>query len=228
MAKPQKTDSFQLKADFLPITILRLLRHEKELLETQLQQTIQKAPQFFENAPVILDVTDLEGAETLDTAQICDVLRACKMHPIAGRGLKNQTALPVLPNASQKSTSTKTPETAKRNPTKIITKAVRAGTQIYAKDCDLVILAPVNSGAEVVADGNIHIYAPLRGRALAGASGDGNARIFLTECEAELIAIAGNYWLNEKIKTSIQSLAPKKSNLLQLFLKAGELQIESL
>lgn len=221
MAKISK-DSFQLKADFLPITILRLLRHETDLLQTQLEQTIQKAPQFFENAPVILDASELNDADQCDTAQICEILRSCKMHPIAGRGLKDQAVLPVLPNNIQKPVVKAKPiETTSRNPTKIITKAVRAGTQIYAKDSDLIVLAPVNSGAEVIADGNIHVYGPLRGRALAGANGDRHARIFSTQCEAELIAIAGNYWLNDKIKAH-----NLKNKFIQLFIKNDELHME--
>jgi septum site-determining protein MinC len=75
----------------------------------------------------------------------------------------------------------------------IIDKPLRSGQRIYARDCDLVVLAMVSAGAEVIADGNIHIYAPLRGRALAGASGDTQARIFTTCFEAELVSIAGVY-----------------------------------
>lgn len=77
--------------------------------------------------------------------------------------------------------------------TEIIDKPLRSGQRIYARDCDLVVLAMVSAGAEVIADGNIHIYAPLRGRALAGASGDTEARIFTTCFEAELVSIAGVY-----------------------------------
>ena len=77
--------------------------------------------------------------------------------------------------------------------TEIIDKPLRSGQRIYARGCDLVVLAMVSAGAEVIADGNIHIYAPLRGRALAGASGDTQARIFTTCFEAELVSIAGVY-----------------------------------
>lgn len=77
--------------------------------------------------------------------------------------------------------------------TEIIDKPLRSGQRIYARGCDLVVLAMVSAGAEVIADGNIHIYAPLRGRALAGASGDTEARIFTTCFEAELVSIAGVY-----------------------------------
>jgi septum site-determining protein MinC len=75
----------------------------------------------------------------------------------------------------------------------IVDTPVRAGQRIYARGCDLVVTAAVNNGAEVIADGSIHIYAPLRGRALAGASGDASARIFALSMEAELVSIAGMY-----------------------------------
>ena len=78
-------------------------------------------------------------------------------------------------------------------PTLVINRPLRSGQQAYARGGDLVVLAAVNPGAEVIADGSIHIYAPLRGRALAGASGDTNARIFTTRFEAELVSIAGIY-----------------------------------
>jgi septum site-determining protein MinC len=75
----------------------------------------------------------------------------------------------------------------------IIDKPLRSGQRVYARGCDLIVLAMVSAGAEVIADGNIHIYAPLRGRALAGAAGDVQARIFTTCFEAELVSIAGVY-----------------------------------
>ncbi len=78
-------------------------------------------------------------------------------------------------------------------PTMVITKPLRSGQHIYARGGDLVILAMVNAGAEVMADGNIHVYAPLRGKAIAGAKGDVTARIFTSCLEAELVSIAGTY-----------------------------------
>jgi len=75
----------------------------------------------------------------------------------------------------------------------IVDTPVRAGQRIYARGCDLIITAVVNNGAEVIADGSIHVYAPLRGRALAGASGNGEARIFALSMEPELVSVAGVY-----------------------------------
>jgi septum site-determining protein MinC len=79
------------------------------------------------------------------------------------------------------------------NPTMVIDTPVRSGQRVYARGCDLVLMATVNPGAEVIADGSIHVYAPLRGRALAGASGLTTARIFALAMEAELVSIAGVY-----------------------------------
>ena len=78
-------------------------------------------------------------------------------------------------------------------PTRIIDKPLRSGQRVYAAGGDIVVLAAVNPGAEVIADGSIHVYAPLKGRALAGARGDTSARIFTTHLEAELVSIAGVY-----------------------------------
>jgi septum site-determining protein MinC len=80
---------------------------------------------------------------------------------------------------------------------KIIDQPIRSGQQVYAPDGDLIVLAAVNAGAEIIADGNIHVYAPMRGRALAGVKGDNNARIFCHSMEAELVAIAGHYQVFE-------------------------------
>ena len=78
-------------------------------------------------------------------------------------------------------------------PTLIVDKPLRSGQRVYAQGGDLVVLAVVNPGAEVIADGSIHVYAPLKGRALAGAKGDTAARIFTSRFEAELVSIAGVY-----------------------------------
>lgn len=89
--------------------------------------------------------------------------------------------------------------------TLVIDRPVRAGQQVYAKGGDLVVLATVNVGAELIADGSIHVYAPLRGRALAGARGNTQARIFVQSMEAELVSIAGVYrTIEQALPDSIQ------------------------
>ena len=78
-------------------------------------------------------------------------------------------------------------------PTMVVDKPLRSGQQVYARGADLVVLAMVSFGAEVIADGDIHVYAPLRGRAMAGARGNTQARIFSTCMEPQLLSIAGMY-----------------------------------
>lgn len=77
---------------------------------------------------------------------------------------------------------------------------IRSGQQIYAKDQNLVIIGSVSAGAEVIADGNIHVYGALRGRAIAGAKGHHQAQIYCQNLEAELVSINGNYWLSESME----------------------------
>ncbi len=82
--------------------------------------------------------------------------------------------------------------------------SVRSGQQIYARDRDLIVTGAIANGAEVIADGNIHIYGSLRGRAMAGAQGDENARIFVSDFRAELVAIAGHYRVFEQIPDNLE------------------------
>ncbi|MDX3906626.1 MAG: septum site-determining protein MinC [Pigmentiphaga sp.] len=78
-------------------------------------------------------------------------------------------------------------------PTLVVDKPLRSGQRVYARHADLIVLGVVSHGAEVIADGNIHVYGPLRGKAMAGARGDTNARIYTTQFQAELVAVAGVY-----------------------------------
>lgn len=104
------------------------------------------------------------------------------------------TAQPVAESDQDEPPATTPVEALTQNPANlIIDRPLRSGQQVYARGGDLIILAAVNPGAEVIADGNIHVYAPLRGRALAGARGDDKARILTTVFAAELVSIAGIY-----------------------------------
>ncbi|MDX8379457.1 MAG: septum site-determining protein MinC [Gallionella sp.] len=98
---------------------------------------------------------------------------------------------PPLTRDPDEKDSNRTTAPSSIRPTRIIDKPVRTGQRIYAEGANLVVLAIVNAGAEVIADGDIHIYAPMRGKAIAGAQGNEAARIFIHRLEAELLAIAG-------------------------------------
>lgn len=91
--------------------------------------------------------------------------------------------------------------------TRVITEPVRSGQQIYARGGDLLVLAPVSHGAELLADGHIHVYGPLRGRALAGVTGDTEAHIFCQSLEAELVSIAGQYKISEDMENGAWEVA---------------------
>ncbi|HLS51338.1 MAG TPA: septum site-determining protein MinC [Burkholderiaceae bacterium] len=95
----------------------------------------------------------------------------------------------------------------------IIDRQLRSGQRVYARDTDLIVLGVVGQGAEVIADGNIHVYGPLRGKAMAGARGDTSARIFTTELDAELVAIAGIY---QVIETQLPDELHKQAACIQL------------
>jgi septum site-determining protein MinC len=104
----------------------------------------------------------------------------------------------------------------------VVTKPVRGGQIVHARDNDLVVLAPVNPGAQVIADGHLHIYAPLRGRAVAGASGLPGARIFCQKLEAELVAVSGAYVMADEIPAQLRGRA------VQVFLEDDECRITAL
>ena len=191
--------------------------------DQELEQQIGRSPRFFLNAPVVLDLKDTEGFTTED--EFLDIGEVLRRHTLALVGVQN--ALPeqmtaaaaaglagFAPNATQPSRRTAEPvvlaqpaPTASRATARLITEPVRSGTQIYARGTDLVVTAAVSPGAELVADGNIHVYGALRGRALAGASGDVEARIFCSRLEAELVSIAGRYLVSEQLPPEQHGLA---------------------
>ena len=115
-----------------------------------------------------------------------------------------------------------TPAAASGGPGLIQTTPVRSGQQVYAENRDLTVLTAVGAGAEVIADGSIHIYGALRGRALAGAQGNETARIFCREFQAELVAVAGHYKVLEEIPKELRGKA------VQIWLDNGQLNIAAL
>jgi septum site-determining protein MinC len=178
----------------------------------ELAQQVERSPRFFHNAPVVLD---LKGADGFAAAgEFAGARQLLREYTLALVGVQNAEP-PQLeaaaeaglasfaPTAAQPSRRS-APQAAAASPAprataRLVTQPVRSGMQIYARGTDLVVTAPVSPGAELVADGNIHVYGPLRGRAIAGASGDTNARIFCSRLEAELVSIAGRYLVSEQL-----------------------------
>ncbi len=104
----------------------------------------------------------------------------------------------------------------------ILDKPLRSGQRFYARGSDLIVTAMISAGAEVIADGNIHVYAPLRGRALAGASGDQTARIFTTSMEAELVSVAGLY---RTFDAGVPAELARQPTTVSLLEENGELRL---
>jgi septum site-determining protein MinC len=185
------------------------------------------ASDFFEDEFAVLDIAALPAGTVIDWPALVAVFKTYRLHAVAVRhapqelhaeivahGLsiddsavktpdiasaaEAEPAAPAPRPAAVAPSATAAPAAQPAAQTMIIDTPVRAGTRIYARGADLVVMAAVNNGAEIIADGSIHVYAPLRGRALAGASGNADARIFTTSMEAELISIAGVYRTFEK------------------------------
>lgn len=165
----------------------------------------------------------LDGPAPVDLRAIVQLLRDSQLQPVAVAGatadelaLAHELGLADAadePAAAAQAAPTETvrevvreitvekiiekPVPAAPAPTLIVDKPLRSGQRVYAKGGDLVVLALVNHGAEVIADGSVHVYAPLRGKAIAGARGDTSARIYTQSLEAELLSIAGIYRTTE-------------------------------
>jgi septum site-determining protein MinC len=177
-------------------------------LEKELAAQVAVSPGFFAYAPVALDLKDSLGCTSAgDFTVLKQLLRRHQLIPV---GVQNASALqlraaqaaelPALAGAGGNGARRQAPEPPPPVPRpRIVTQPVRSGTQVYAKGGDLIVVAPVSAGAEVIADGHIHIYGALRGRAIAGAAGDQTARIFAQRLEAELVSIAGRYLVSEAI-----------------------------
>lgn len=222
---------FELKGSLFTLTVMYLREVDKAIIARHLQEKIRQAPGLFSNTPVVIDLEPLaESAATVDFTGLDKVLREHGMIPVGVRngGVILQAAatlagLPLLPESrSGGAKKTDKPDQTTACHSKIITQPVRSGQQIYAPQGDLIVLGAVSAGAELLADGNIHVYGPLRGRALAGVKGDTEMRIFCQSLEAELVSIAGHYRVIEQLD------AAERGKPVQMYLLADRLVIEPL
>lgn len=242
---------FQLKGSVFTAVVLELHHYSEAAFASELQQKIAQAPQLLQQSPIVLnvdkcvdDVSDIDFPGLLQQCRNFGLqpigFRSCArfnsalqnsglalLPPSSGRGgaeIQGATEPPARGAVSQSAPQLPQAPAAKsvRVASKLITQPVRSGQQIYARDSDLIVMSPVSEGAEVLADGNIHVYGGLRGRALAGVAGDASARIFCHSMEAELLSIAGNFMLSEDFHEQLR----KKS--VQVYLKDEELCIDPL
>lgn len=217
----QSPVSFEIKSAQLPLVALFLKTRDWVALRADLLQKFGptgESPDFFDHDALVIDFSHLPAdLPSQDIVPLLQALRRCRLVAVALRGANAAwmaegrkvglvEAVADAPRVRPQAVAAEavvhevirevTHEVA--GPlTMVIDKPLRSGQKVYARGGDLVVLAMVNQGAEVVADGNIHVYAPLRGKAMAGASGNVNARIFSLCLEPELISIAGIYRTSE-------------------------------
>ena len=259
MQRPAELPAFDCKGSVLTVTVLHVRETDPDLLYPQLEQKIGQARAFFANAPMLVDLRNVDGPgqAALDLPTLVATLRDLGVVPVGLRG-----ALPLLHEAAreaglgllavpgvERTVAAAPPEEPVREPepaaaepappeeapapevepaaetpaqaspgeepapapplpapaatTVTVTQPVRSGQQVIAPHGDLVVLSSVNAGAEVFAAGSIHVYGALRGRALAGIDGDTTARVYSLQFNPELVAVAGEYLVNESLSKRI-------------------------
>lgn len=235
-ATTNRQSCFQFKANFSPCTMLQISRYDLAEIATQLQATISRAPNFFIGMPVVIDLELVKLNQDIDFQQLKKILKDNHLVPVGAKGgseMQLQAAasadIPTV-NIGKNSAvpETKEVEVSAPIPANVPTKAnntlittpVRSGMHVYAKGGDLIITNSVSPGAEILADGNIHVYGHLRGRALAGVEGNTQARIFCRTLSAELVSIAGYYLVRE----DIQNPSANDSSV-QVYLENEQIQI---
>jgi len=224
--------ALELKGRMLPITRVRVLEADPASVRAQLAEMVRQMPQAVKGMAVVID-SDIDA----DLAALLTAFREVGIQPLAVSDgpladAARASGLPVVSKDSGKPAPAPAPVravaaapapvvAAVRKPARVVADPIRSGQQVYAEDCDLIVLNTVSPGAEVIADGCIHIYGKLAGRALAGVKGDESARIFCRKLDAELVAIAGIYAVAEQIKAG-----PVNEPALA-WLDGGRLKIEA-
>ena len=215
--------TFEIKSATLPLVALLLKSADLARLADELHGRFADLPEFFDEDPLVIDLAPLQaqGTPDLDFAALIALLRQYRVRPVAVKGgsadqmraalaaglAPAPDAVPAVPRAATQ------PPVVQNKPlpvppavpvleapasgAMVVDRPLRAGQQVYARGRDLVLLSIVNPGAEVIADGHIHVYAPLRGRAIAGARGNTEARILTLNLQPELVSIAGVYRTSE-------------------------------
>ncbi|EYV03780.1 septum formation inhibitor [Escherichia coli O121:H19 str. 2010C-3840] len=236
----------ELKGSSFTLSVVHLHEAEPKVIHQALEDKIAQAPAFLKHAPVVLNVSALE--DPVNWSAMHKAVSATGLRVIGVSGCKDaqlkaeieKMGLPILTEGKEKAPRpAPAPQAPAQNTTpvtktRLIDTPVRSGQRIYAPQCDLivtshvsagaeliadgnihvygmmrVVTSHVSAGAELIADGNIHVYGMMRGRALAGASGDRETQIFCTNLMAELVSIAGEYWLSDQIPAEFYGKAAR-------------------
>lgn len=203
--------AIEIKGRMGTLMVLRLLTGDTAEVLRQLESRLRNAPDLFSGVPLVLAPADelSVNAETLR-----DITIALKERGLLPAGVMNVSealasaaGLGLIRNLTAPAREKPAPTATPAFPAQVVTQPVRSGQQIYARGGDLVVVAPVSAGAEIMADGHIHVYNTLRGRALAGVQGATDARIFCRDQRAELLAIAGHYQLSDQIDPALSGIS---------------------
>jgi septum site-determining protein MinC len=218
-----KKSVLEFKSTSFSVPVLVLYSAELKQVELRLKEKIAQAPEFFKNTPLLIDLKDCNSEDqAIDVPCLIKCLQQNKLCPIGISGGNDEQIEQALEHHipthtirslninSNTSTHKLVTENTEKNlakssteviaplvENKLVNQPIRSGQRIYAKG-DLTILSHVSAGAEVMAEGNIHIYGTLRGRALAGVQGNTESRIFCFDLQAELLSIAGHYKISEE------------------------------
>lgn len=245
--EPRPAPALELKTTRLTGIQVILNSAEHAALATHISTLFAATPDFFGGEAAVFECGRLPAdAASPDWAWLAQELKSRGLNPFAVQNASaelaasaRQAGLLVLnaaapapaavmaepePVPEPEAVPPPPPAASAAVPTRIIDKPLRSGQRVYAAGGDIVVLAAVNPGAEVIADGSIHVYAPLKGRALAGARGDVTARIFTTHLEAELVSIAGVY---RTFDTALDATVAKKPAQIRLA-AASQIVIEPL
>lgn len=239
------SNAFELKGEMSMWSVLQLLDADPQRVAEQLAAKVRQAPDFFNNMPTVIDLKALATHGELPAfPALVEVFREHGLVPIGIRNgnvtqnsaarlaglalLQERRSQPLEPTQTPAARNTGAPQEMKAQPSSaarkslLVDRPVRSGQQVYARDSDLVVVAAVSVGSELLADGHVHVYGPLRGRALAGVSGDDTTRIFCQSLEAELVAIAGHYQVSEELGPEL------KGKPVQIYLEGERLIIAAL
>ena len=223
----------EFKGSSFTLSVVHLHHTHPDVVRQALQDKIDRAPAFLKNAPVVLNVAAPDGDVNWKQMQQAIASTGLRIVGVSGckdEALKRMIARAGLPILSEGKEQKKSPEpepVAAPAPENVVTKTrsvttpVRSGQQIYARNADLIVTNSVSAGAELVADGNIHIYGMMRGRA-GWRQRRSRLPDFCTSLSAELVSIAGEYWLMDQIPAEYFAKAARLS------LKDGALTIQTL
>lgn len=236
--------TFQIKGELSPMMVLYLKGIDLKALEEELAIQLEASPKLLKGVPMVVDLSAIDKGNNLDLQWLKNLLQTRDLLPIglrnvnadltvkaesAGWGIIEGGVRAKLPKEEAVATEITTTNVVREE---VIVKEaiestmhvqqIRSGQQLTVEKGDLVVVNSVNEGAELLVDGNIHVYGALRGRALAGIHGNRAARIFCQSLEAELVSISGFYRMQEDIPQEL------RGRMVQIYLDGDELKIEAL